>query len=114
MEPPCISLINSSVLTAYGLYRYEPLTIEAARRLVARSQSDGVRLRSAIGHAATARLMTRLLGVEVPVSRVAIAQQVGEQAIVFRLNERPPEGVVLSEAELEAIGYELGLLTRLE
>ncbi|MCS7080909.1 MAG: YddF family protein [Chloracidobacterium sp.] len=114
MEPPCILLINASILTAYGLYRYEPLTIEDARRLVTYSQSNGVQLRSAIGHAATAKLLTRLLGVEVPVNRIAITQQVGEQAIVFRLKDRPPEGAILSETELEAIGYELGLLTRLE
>ncbi len=114
MEPRCLSLINASILTAYGLYRYEPLTVEGARRLIAQSQSNGVRLRSAVGHTATASLLTRLLGVEIPVNRIAIAQQVGEQAIVFRLNSRPPEGAILSEPELEAIGYELGLLTRLE
>jgi len=33
---------------------------------------------------------------------------------VLRLHQRPPEGVILSVADIEAIGYELGLVTRLE
>jgi len=32
--------------------------------------------------------------------------------LVFKLKGRVPEGKVLSREELEAIGYEFGLLTR--
>jgi uncharacterized protein DUF1874 len=41
-------------------------------------------------------------------------QQVGEQAIVFKLKRRPREGVILTAEEIRATGYEFGLLTRTE
>ncbi|QUW01294.1 DUF1874 domain-containing protein [Chloracidobacterium sp. MS 40/45] len=106
--------LNASILTAYGVYRYEPVTPEAARQLIARFRQAGRTLYSAVGHRATAALMTRLLGIEVPFNRVTVEHLAGESAIVLRLNQRPPEGVVLSIADIEAIGYELGLVTRLE
>ncbi len=113
-SPGRLLFLNASILTTYGLYRYEPVTPEAAQRLIAEFRRAGRPLYSAVGHRATAALMTRLLGIEVPFNRVTVEHLVGESAIVLRLNQRPPEGLVLSIADIEAIGYELGLVTRLE
>jgi len=113
-QPGRLLFLNASILTTYGVYRYEPVTPEAAQQLIAEFRRTGRDLYSAVGHRATAALMTRLLGIDVPFNRVTIEQAVGEPAIVLRLNQRPPEGLVLSIADIEAIGYELGLVTRLE
>jgi len=45
--------------------------------------------------------------------RTPFEQQTGQQALVFKLNGRAPEGVILSIAEIEAMGYKFQLLTKI-
>ncbi len=52
-----------------------------------------------------------LLGVPVPVNRIQYEQTTGDLAVVFKLRGRPPEGKILTAEEIEAIGYDFGLLT---
>lgn len=106
---PLVYLLNSPVLTAYGDWRFEgPIAIERAKELV----QDG--FVSAVGHPASAQLLENLLGVEVPVHRVAVEMQPGDRAIVLRLKARLPEGKVLSAEEMKNYAFELSLLTRLK
>lgn len=102
-----ITLLNTSIVTAYGQFTYQPITLEMAKNLVA-----GGDFQSAIGHAPTAEILTTLLGQPVPVNRIEYNQAVGEQAIVFKLNGRPPEGKILSIEEMKEIGFSFGLLER--
>jgi len=62
---------------------------------------------SAIGHEATARLLTDLLGIEIPMNRIQIQLGAGDEEIAFTLRRRLPEGkVIYSPEELEQIGYD--------
>ena len=105
-----LALLNTSILTTTGTYSLTDITLDEAIRLV----SDNVdNLDSAIGHQSTAEIMTTLLGADIPSNRLMFVQQVGQQALVFKLNGRPQEGKILSAEEIETIGYKFQLLTRL-
>lgn len=104
-----VVLFNGTVATTNGLYRVSDLDIESAKKLV----KDNPYI-SAIGHEATAEIMTEALNVEIAYNRIQFKQKVTQKAIVFKLNERPVEGVILSKEELEKVGYSLKLMERLE
>ena len=122
-----ITLLNTSIITAYGSYAYTPLTLDATKNLIKPNYcgcggipclycgGTGILnngYQSAIGHESTAKIMTKLLGIPVEVNRQNYIQPVGEKAIVFKLKTRAPEGKILTAEEIEEIGYEFGLLVR--
>lgn len=104
-----LALLNTSILTTAGSYTLEDIDLDTARKLVA--DSDGF-IDSAIGHQSTAEIMTTLLDTEVVVNRQMFVQQVGQKALVFKLNDRPEEGKILTAEEINEIGYKFQLLTR--
>ena len=63
---------------------------------------------SAIGHEATAKALEQILGRPVAVNRIAVALKHGDEALIFALKGRLPEGTVIRDVEeLKRIGYEL-------
>jgi len=60
---------------------------------------------SAIGHESTATLLSQLLGINVPMNRIAVSAAPGDVLIHFALRTRLPEGRVLSEEELRQLDY---------
>ena len=103
-----LALLNTSILTTAGEYKLTDISLDEAKALV----NDAVELDSAIGHQSTAEIMTTLLGTEVAVNRQMFTQEVGQQALVFKLNGRPEEGKILTTEEIEKIGYKFQLLER--
>ncbi|MFV0389553.1 MAG: STIV orfB116 family protein [Pyrinomonadaceae bacterium] len=103
-------VLNAPVVTAAGTYKYRLISHSEALEIVAKSDE----LVSAIGHSSTAAVLTKLLKTEISVNRISVTQEIDCVAIVFRLKQRVPEGVVLDVEELERIGYEFGLLERID
>ena len=101
-----IFILNTPILTNWGEYVFSRISLERAKSLLQGGFT------SAVGHEGTASLMSRLTGVEIPVNRVSIKMEAGDQAIVFRVLTRLPEGKVLSEEELQTIPYEFGLMVK--
>lgn len=99
-------VLNAPVLTSYGSFTYTPLRLEAARTLLKDSAFV-----SAVGHEAASALMTRILGIDIPVSRIRVKMVPGDFAVVFRPLVRQPEGKILTESELAELPFEFGLLS---
>lgn len=105
--------LNAPVLTTFGDFRFRKLTLEEAQNLIEQFANDETKqVGSAIGHEATAEVLTELLGYKVETNRVEFIQTLEDAALVFKLKKRAPEGVVLNRKEIEKIGYEFGLLTK--
>ena len=100
------TILNTSILTEFGDYSYSKITLEQAKKMV----SNG--FQSAIGHESTAKIISTLLEIDCPVNRIMYKQEVGDDALVFKLNGRPEEGKILTVDEIEEISYSWGLLMR--
>lgn len=104
-----ITILNTAILTSFGAYDYQQIDLEEAREIVKNNA-----IQSAVGHQATADILSSLLERPIPVNRIEYTQKVEEEALVFKLNGRPAEGKILTVEEIEEIGYTFGLLTKLE
>lgn len=101
-----LGLLNTSIITTTGTYKMVDLTL---------AQANKDNLLSAIGHNATADVLTKLLGVDVSANRIVFSQDVGQQAIVLKMKGRLPDDVKdLTIDDMHQIGFDLFLLTRLD
>lgn len=109
IESRKLFVLNSPILTAYGGFDFEKISEKKASYMLRTEAFE-----SAVGHAATATYLSHLLEVEIPAQRIEVRMMSGDRAIVFRLLDRLPEGVVLqTENDVLHTRYELGLLTML-
>lgn len=113
MKEQKLTLLNTSVLTSYGTFVYQSLTLQDAQELIRKFQAEDKPIESAIGHQSTADLLSMLLAFPVEVNRVEFKQTTDDVVLVFKLKGRAIEGKILNQEELENIGYEFGVLTRL-
>ncbi|MFT6907829.1 MAG: hypothetical protein ACJAS1_004516 [Oleiphilaceae bacterium] len=104
-----VFLLNTPILAAYGQYDFSgPLNAAEVKQYLEAG------FESAIGHEATAQFMQQLLGIDIPLKRQAVKLSVGDIAVIFRLTQRLPEGLVINSAEeFKDYPYEFSLLKRL-
>lgn len=104
-----VGIFNGTVATTNGLYRVSDLSVDDAKRIL-----DKHGYISAIGHESTAKIISELMELDIPMNRINFAQEVGQKAVVFKLNRRPKEGSILSREQVEKVGYSFKLMERLE
>ena len=102
-----LAILNTSILTTVGTYELQDITLQEAQQLVQNNE-----ILSAIGHQSTADILTTLLGTTIPMNRIMFEQQEGQKALIFKLLSRPEEGKILTQQEIEQIGYKFQLLIR--
>ncbi len=100
-------ILSAPILTSWGCYEY---------RLYDHKSSilDFSNTISAVGHASTAKLLSKLLNYPIKVNRIEVQMKVGETALVFSLKDRQPEGIVLSLKDIKKLKYKLGILKRVK
>lgn len=101
-SPYPIVMLNTTIDTGgSGHYIVDELPLDTLRKMLKQASS----VESAIGHSATAELLTRLLGQEIPTNRVQFQQEQDQLAVAFKLNGRITEGEILSLEQIEELGY---------
>ncbi len=104
-----VAVFNGPIVTTDGLYRIHTISVDEASKLL-----KNTRYISAIGHSSTAQIISEVLHVDIQMNRIQFKQKVGQKALIFKLNIRPKEGIVLCREEIEKIGYHFQLLERIE
>ncbi len=64
-----VTILNTSILTTYGEYSYQKISVKKAQALVAQG------FESAVGHQSTCDVLQSLLGIEVPMNRIVYKQE---------------------------------------
>ena len=95
-----LSMIVPSLLEKGAIIKASPISLGEVKALI----KEG--FISAVGHESTARVLGRLLGVEVPFNRVQISVEEGDVIISFQFLVRLPEGKVLGDDEVLALYQE--------
>ena len=94
-----------SMLTPPATVKVTEVSEEEVKRVIANGFT------SAIGHDATAKIISTQLGVQVPVNRIAIQLKPSDVLVVFQLLSRLPEGKVLTEDEMKQMPAKWFLVT---
>ncbi len=103
-----VTVLNTSIITNFGTFLYVPKSLDEIKLIIKEEE-----VQSAIGHQATAQILTELLEIPVEMNRIEYVQNTGDVAIVFKLRTRVAEGKILTREEIEEIGYDFGLLTKI-
>lgn len=106
-----LALLNTTIATTDGVYEIKTISLDEAKVLVSSNELD---IDSAVGHESTARVMSTLLDTDINMHRQQFEQQAGQDALVFKLKGRAPEGKILTIKEINDMGYEFKLMTRVK
>jgi hypothetical protein len=94
-------LLNAPIMPNEGIYAFEIVDKQKFVETFNELRNEGYEVVSAIGHEATAKLLTDILNYDVPVNRIAIEFQEKDVALVIKLKQRLEEGKVLNREELQ-------------
>jgi hypothetical protein len=101
-------LLSTTVVPngANGIWEIQTITASAVKVNLAHQTWV-----SAVGHESTAKIMSEVLDIGIPVNREAINPMAGDKLFCFKLKGRAPEGVVLDREQIERMGYEWLVMT---
>jgi len=94
--------VNWQLADSYTI-KIKRIDVNQARQLVNQNQFI-----SAIGHESTAKLLSMLLEIDIPVNRIQVEMVSGDIGLHFVLKKRLQEGQIIKDIqELQEIGFDL-------
>lgn len=110
-----VLFLLNSIITPFkdqrAVFEIRRIDVNEAKKIV---HAHG-QFTSAIGHSASADILSLLLGIPVTVNRIQVFFQPNDEAIAIVLKQRLSEGAVIrSIEEIEKIGFELYYLRRVQ
>jgi transcription antitermination factor NusA-like protein len=94
--------LNWQLADSYTV-KIKRIDVNQARQLVNQNQFI-----SAIGHESTAKLLSMLLGIDIPINRIQVEMVSGDIGLHFVLKKRLQEGQIIKDIqELQEIGFDL-------
>jgi len=82
------------------IYAIIKTDIGTARTVVEDAVKSNIEIVSIVGHESTAKLLSKLLGIDIPVNRANYRISENDMLLVFTISERLPEGKVLTDEEI--------------
>jgi len=79
------------------------LKVEEAKKIMDEAIIKGKQVVSAVGHPATAQMLSDLLGRKIEANRVQVELEDKDEAIIAQVMTRLPEGKVLTRDELQKL-----------
>lgn len=102
-----LNMLNMEVEGGINKLRVKKINIEEVKELI-NNNPDFV---SAIGHEATAKVLSKLLGITIVPQRISIKLNPDDKLVVFQLGVRLPEGFVIkNEEELAKLKFDFYLV----
>jgi len=76
------------------------LDINRAKTVIDSARKSDTEIVSIVGHESTAKLLSKILGIDIPVNRSNYRISENDMLLVFTVSERLPEGKVLTDEEI--------------
>ena len=103
--------VLNSLITPINFQKYPHATIKF--KLIATEEAKNLvktyPFVSAIGHEATAEILSMILETHIPTNRTQVFLEPGDKALHFYLQTRLPEGKILTKNELSELPFRLVL-----
>ena len=89
-----------------GTYKSNLISLQEAKELIKAGDFT-----SAVGHPATAELMSDVLNADIPFNRMTVSLKSGDNMLCLKLKPRLGEGVIIkNKTDLESVGYDFVLI----
>jgi hypothetical protein len=101
-----VALLNAFVLPKRPMVVITmPTNIENVKSIIQRAENIGASIESYIGHEATAKMLSELLGIQVEANRAEYEPQVGDIAVITRLKKRLQTPQDLKDIKVEDLEF---------